>query len=279
MSLWNRLRTPPPSALKTIKGGRLSGMSDIDPMWRWQALTEAFGPVGEGWRFEIVRLWTEPGTEGVVMCFAHVNLYVRCLGSLSGWSDAIPGVGGNALVAKERAGLHSNDEAYKMAITDALGTAGKMLGLAADVYMGRMDGSKYQSGAAQAPSAGPRPALRPQMQSQQQRPQSQPQPSPDAEWEDHGDPESVEGYPPDDAELDRQRGDPVREPGPDGRFPRGPNPDVPWCPECGKDMWDHREPERGGKGRYPKKNPRGPDFKCRDRACEGARWPQREGQS
>ena len=37
-----------------------------------------------------------------------------------------------------------NDEALKMATTDALSVAMKQLGVAADVYMNNMDGSKYQ---------------------------------------------------------------------------------------------------------------------------------------
>jgi hypothetical protein len=40
--------------------------------------------------------------------------------------------------------LHTSDEGYKMAVTDALGTALKMLGVGADVYAGRWDGSKYK---------------------------------------------------------------------------------------------------------------------------------------
>lgn len=36
------------------------------------------------------------------------------------------------------------------------------------------------------------------------------------------------------------------------------------CPECGGPMWDNRENKR---------NPRAPDFKCRDKGCEGVYWP------
>jgi len=60
------------------------------------------------------------------------------------WSDAIPAIGGSVLVSKESAGLHASDEGYKMAITDALGTAMKMLGVAADIYAGLWDGTKYK---------------------------------------------------------------------------------------------------------------------------------------
>lgn len=105
-------------------------------------MTEQFGVCGFGWKYEVVRLWTEPGPSDQVFAFAHVNIYIK-LGDQ--WSDPIPGLGGHMLAVKESSGIHANDEGYKMAITDALGTAMKMLGVAADVYAGRWDGSKYRA--------------------------------------------------------------------------------------------------------------------------------------
>ncbi|HEX6965928.1 MAG TPA: Rad52/Rad22 family DNA repair protein [Gemmatimonadaceae bacterium] len=43
--------------------------------------------------------------------------------------------------------------------------------------------------------------------------------------------------------------------------------DVPPCPKCGGRMWDNR---------IGKRNPRAPDFKCRDRSCDGVIWPPKE---
>lgn len=140
MDTWNRFKKPPAEALKEIRGGRLSGKTDINPQWRYQAMTELFGPCGSGWKFEVVRVWSEEGDCAEKFAFATVNLYYH---TGDGWSAPIPGYGGSMIVEKEKAGLHNNDEGYKMAITDALGTAMKMLGIAADVYMGMCD-SKYQ---------------------------------------------------------------------------------------------------------------------------------------
>ena len=103
-------------------------------------MTEQFGSCGFGWKFEIVRLWAEPGPDNQVFAFAQINLYVKVNDQ---WSDPIPGIGGHMLAVMEKERLHANDEGYKMAITDALGTAMKMLGVAADIYAGRWDGSKY----------------------------------------------------------------------------------------------------------------------------------------
>lgn len=147
MKYWNALKTPPPEALKPIQGGRLKGKTDISPQWRYQAMTELFGPIGLGWKYEVVELWSESGSADQVMCFAKVNVYyairqdpdfIREFGVV--WSAPIPGTGGSLLIEKESKGLHTSDEGYKMAITDALSVAMKMLGVGADVYMGMADG-------------------------------------------------------------------------------------------------------------------------------------------
>ena len=144
LEIWNKLKQPPKEALKTIIGGRLKGMSDINPQWRYQAMTEVFGVCGFGWKYEIVRIWNESAPEGQVLAFAEVKVYTSRDIAHNTWSDPIPATGGSMLVEKESKGLHVNDEGYKMAITDALGTAMKMLGVAADVYMGKFSGSKYK---------------------------------------------------------------------------------------------------------------------------------------
>jgi hypothetical protein len=41
----------------------------------------------------------------------------------------------------------------------------------------------------------------------------------------------------------------------------------PPCPKCGGDMWDNR---------VGKRNPKAPDFKCKDRGCDGVIWPPRD---
>lgn len=141
LSIWDAVKQPPKDALKTIKGGRLKGMTDISPQWRYQVMTEVFGPCGLGWKYTVNRLWTEKGVGDEVMAFADVSLYVST--ATDTWSEAIPGIGGSAMVALESSGPRASDECYKMAITDALSVAMKMLGVGADIYMGKWDGSKY----------------------------------------------------------------------------------------------------------------------------------------
>lgn len=55
LSIYSAVCNPPSEALKPIKGGRLVGKSDINPMWRIKTLTEQFGPCGIGWGYTIDR--------------------------------------------------------------------------------------------------------------------------------------------------------------------------------------------------------------------------------
>lgn len=42
------------------------------------------------------------------------------------------------------------------------------------------------------------------------------------------------------------------------------HPDDATCPKCGNGVWDNREGKR---------NPKSPDFKCKDKGCDGCIWP------
>jgi hypothetical protein len=42
--------------------------------------------------------------------------------------------------------------------------------------------------------------------------------------------------------------------------------DEPTCPKCGGRLWDNR---------LSKRNPKAPDYKCRNRSCDGVIWPSR----
>ena len=56
---YNQGRAVPEEAKKEIRGGRLSGKTDINPVWRIKKLTELFGPCGIGWYYKSVREWLE----------------------------------------------------------------------------------------------------------------------------------------------------------------------------------------------------------------------------
>ena len=139
LKLYNAVRSVPENAKKRITGGRLSGMTDINPMWRIKTLTEQFGVCGIGWKYVITDKRLEQGANGEIAAFVDIDLYVKVDGE---WSEAIPGTGGSSFVAKERNGMYTSDECFKMALTDALSVACKALGFAADVYWEK-DRTKY----------------------------------------------------------------------------------------------------------------------------------------
>ena len=72
---------------------------------------------------------------------------------------------------------------------------------------------------------------------------------------------------------DAQREEPAASNGAAAALARA-DAEVPSCPKCGGRMWDNR---------LTKRNPKAPDFKCRDRACDGVVWPPkgagRQGQA
>lgn len=140
LDLYNRVRVVPEEAKKPIKGGRLNGMTDINPMWRIKVLTSEYGPCGIGWFYRPVKKWTEQAG-GETVAFVDIELFVKVDGE---WSQPICGTGGSKLSQNERNGLFVSDECYKMATTDAISVACKQLGIGADVYFGA-DRTKYDS--------------------------------------------------------------------------------------------------------------------------------------
>ena len=153
MRLYDKWASPPDNALRSIRGGRLKGKTDINPMWRIEALTKEFGPAGVGWGTtgERYETYVNPVTNEVAI-FCH--LYLWYIDPDTGKkSEPVYGIGGNMLVSSElgydESGnrckvLYTNDEAYKMARTDAISVACKELGVAANVYWDKRDGSKYK---------------------------------------------------------------------------------------------------------------------------------------
>lgn len=134
MDIYNAVSAVPGSAQKRITGGRLNGMTDINPMWRIRELTELFGPCGIGWKYKIVREWLETASTGEVGAFVDIELQYKITQDAD-WSEPIPGTGGSKFVAAEKGNnLRASDECYKMALTDAISVACKALGFGADVY-------------------------------------------------------------------------------------------------------------------------------------------------
>ena len=140
LNIYKLLSETPKEARKTIAAGKLKGMTDINPMWRIKRMTEVFGPQGEGWKIDVEKMEAvEAGGESM----AHAVLTLSWKKEDGSWSEPIYGVGGAKLAGKG-VGDGINDEAFKMAFTDALGICMKGLGMSSDIYFEK-DRTKYSS--------------------------------------------------------------------------------------------------------------------------------------
>jgi len=147
LGIYNELKSVPSEFLKEIGAGRLKGMSDIKPQWRIMKLTEIFGPCGFGWKVQNLQFEYKQVSNNEIV----VNCRLEFLYKVDDvWSEPIPATGGSKLATNESKGLYVSDEAEKMAYTDALSVAGKMIGLASDIYMGY--GGKYDGVNTNVPS-------------------------------------------------------------------------------------------------------------------------------
>ena len=139
--IYKRFEEPPKDALKEIGAGRLKGMTDINPQWRIECLTELFGLCGQGWYTKITEQKIIDGADGEKVAITNIELYYKQDGE---WSMPIQATGGSKLVANEKSGAYTSDESFKMAYTDALSVACKMIGIAGKIYRGQYN-TKYQA--------------------------------------------------------------------------------------------------------------------------------------
>ena len=156
LTLWNTLKRTDPRATKPFtRSGGFRG-TQIDPAWRLERMTEVFGPVGRGWGYEQVE-WTIVER----MVFVCVKLWYR--DPASGevlWTG--PQWGGTEIVRRRRDGAEApDDECFKMSVTDALGKCMLQIGLAADIYLGQFDDSKYREESEAYYQAKANPELQP----------------------------------------------------------------------------------------------------------------------
>lgn len=143
-ALWDQLRQVPKDAQKPFtRAGGFKGTA-IKPMWTYHRMTEVFGPCGTGWGIDAPCFDVHPvGDEILVYCTVRVWYTDQ--------NHVLVGVGGDKVLAKQKSGMFSDDEAFKKAFTDAVTNALKTLGAGADIHMGVYDG-KYVDRTAEQPA-------------------------------------------------------------------------------------------------------------------------------
>ena len=108
-------------------------LTTTDPMYQIMKMTDQFGPVGEGWTYEVQYTYTDKNV------FAELKIGWReDINKDFNWYGPISAV--NPLYKSNNS---LDDEAPKKAMTDALTKAMSHLGMSADIFLGKFDGNKY----------------------------------------------------------------------------------------------------------------------------------------
>lgn len=136
LDLWEAHADIDPKYTKAITGKAYKGTSP-NPQYVIKCLTEMFGPVGQGFGWEVLAEdFTPLGDEVLHWCrirFWHTDRqhHYEAYGQTK------------ALMKTRDKGLMSDEDAPKKSLTDAIIKAASQLGIAANIFLGRWDDQKY----------------------------------------------------------------------------------------------------------------------------------------
>lgn len=155
MDLWRLLDVTDPRFTKRQEQG--ARLTSINPQYQIMRMTQAFGPCGDGWGYEIIESDLvntgtifnddgEPVGEGR-MHRMRVDLWY----ALGDGVKRITGIGLTPFISRAFSDLRGvyariDDEYEKKSLTDALTNAMSKLGMAADVRLGMYDQPDYVQG-------------------------------------------------------------------------------------------------------------------------------------
>lgn len=136
LQLWNRFADIDPKFTKPITGKAYKGTSP-NPQYVIQCLTDMFGPVGQGFGWDVVaEEFTPLGPEVLHWCrikFWHTDR-ANTFDSYGQTKAAYPTRDGRIMV---------DEDAPKKSLTDAIIKAASHIGVAANIFLGRWDDQKY----------------------------------------------------------------------------------------------------------------------------------------
>ena len=132
MSIWDQLSKTDPKYTKPFNSKFGKNLTTTDPMYQIMKMTDMFGPVGEGWTYDVKYNYAD-------MCiFAELKIgWRKNINEPFNWYGPVCAV--NPLYQRDKL----DDEAPKKAMTDALTKAFSHLGVSADVFLGMFDDNKY----------------------------------------------------------------------------------------------------------------------------------------
>lgn len=149
LSLWKSVEKTDPDQTKPITGKSYRGTSP-KPHYIVRKATEAFGPCGIGWGFEVLE---QEFIEGAPVKANHGGVFpekihtarIRLWYKHEGETGQVEHVGQTVLcgIRKKDSAPFTDEDAPKKSITDALIKALSMVGFAGDIFLGRFDDSKY----------------------------------------------------------------------------------------------------------------------------------------
>ena len=131
MRIWDSLSKTNPDYTRSVPSSYGKKITSIDPMYQIQCMTETFGPVGLGWKYNVKYTYQDN------LVFAEVSIHY-CVHD--NWFEYGPVCSVQNLCKKNGT---LDDEAPKKAMTDAMTKAFSHLGMSADVFLGKFDDSKY----------------------------------------------------------------------------------------------------------------------------------------
>lgn len=136
LSIWNKHADIDPKYTKPITGKPYKGTSP-NPHYIIRCMTEMFGPVGVGFGWEVVAEGFQPlGDEVLHWCrirFWHTDPQ----------SPGFSAYGQTKALMKTKSGLMLDEDAPKKSLTDAITKAAGQVGVAANIFLGRWDDSRY----------------------------------------------------------------------------------------------------------------------------------------
>lgn len=138
LDIWNKHRTIPTDQAKPITGKEYSGTSPKPHYIIW-CLTDMFGPLGKGFG------WNVLADEFTLLGDTHLHwCRIRFWWRDSDGVHECEQYGQTKAAYTTSGGKHRVDEdAPKKSLTDAVVKAASQLGVAADIFLGRWDDSKY----------------------------------------------------------------------------------------------------------------------------------------
>ena len=138
---WNQHADIDPRFTKPITGKQYKGTSP-NPQYVIKCLTDIFGPVGEGFGWDVVAEdFTPMGDEVLHWCrikFWH-----------SDRANTYDSYGQTKALMKTKNGLMLDEDAPKKSLTDAIIKAASHVGIASNIFLGRWDDQKYVAQVAQ----------------------------------------------------------------------------------------------------------------------------------